>query len=139
MKQTEKLPPILKQEAISKHETILKREPKLQPLEKQAQNQELANLLSRTPPLRSIYIRWKDEHSAVFRNSSYIMNYFVPYGPIERVVYCSRNSAIVVFYLIRSACLAADIVSKQLVQYELFALWFPEYLQMPMVKSFMLR
>ena len=156
-KATEKLPPIIKQETIVRQEAILRQEAipkqetifrqeaipnpelKLQPLEKQTQNKELADLLSKTPPLRSIYLTWKDQHSAVFRNSSHIMNYFVPYGPIERVVYCSRNSAIVVFYLIRSACLAADIASKQLAQYELFVLWFPEYLQMPMVKSFMLR
>ena len=63
----------------------------------------------------------------------------MPYGPIERVTYCSENSAIIVFKLIRSACAASAAASKQLTQYELYVIWLPEYLQVPIRRKFSLQ
>ena len=122
---TKNLPPIIEQ--TEKRLT----------LERRARDQALTYTLWKTPPLRSVYIRWKSNHSSVaFCDVQTVMGFFRPYGPIERVVYSSPNSAIVVFNLIRSACSAAANASQKYSQYSLFVVWLPQYLQVPMEKSF---
>ncbi len=117
---TVKLPPIA-------NETT-----KLDNFEKRIKNQAMTYLLWKTPPMQSIYIRWpKSRLNPEFSSSSAFLSPFKQYGPFERVVKCTENSAIVVFTLIRSACHAATHYSKQVVP-RMFVVWLPEYLGISM-------
>ena len=106
-------------------------------LEERQQIQEVAHTTLTAPPLKSIYLRWRRyRNSSVLLNSDRIKAFFMPYGPVERVIFCSETSAIVVFKLVRSACIAGQNASKQLVNYRINATWLPDYLQVPMKKGY---
>lgn len=120
---------------------ILEHAARRETLERRIQRQAMTYTLWKTPPLRSVYIRWKiSRTSAIFCQSDRIKRFFEAYGPVERVVFCSEKSAIIVFKLIGSACTAASTsASWQFSQYHLHVIWLPEYLQVPIQKRFCLK
>ena len=106
-------------------------------LEKGTQKQVLAYTTRRTSLLKSIYITWRNYRKpSVFQSSEHMKSFFMSYGPIERVVYCSEDSAILVFKLIRSAYIASVYATTRLSQYHINVIWLPEYLEATIKKTF---
>lgn len=109
-------------------------------LEKATQRQELGYTARRTPPLKSIYIKWKNyKKRSVFQSSEQIKRFFTQFGPVERVVYCSEDCAILVFKLIRSAYIASVYASTQFSRYHVHVMWLPEYLEATIKNTFACR
>ena len=116
------------------------REGKHESLERRIQRQAIRHTLRKTPPLQSVYVRWKEQAvPSAFSNAENMKAFFASHGPVERIVYYSRTSAIVVFKLIRSACTAAVNTEWKCRQHELRIVWLPECLQIPVQRKICLQ